>query len=81
MLTASFSFYTEQEETEGFHHVETPNISVGSNVAGDGGSEIQPDYLSKDKKHERKIESKVEEGILETNEHHQLQKQASVKKG
>ena len=50
------------------------------NEAGGEDSEIQPASLTKDTEHERKIESKLEV-LVETSEHHQLQKQASVKKG
>ncbi|KAF3456923.1 hypothetical protein FNV43_RR01577 [Rhamnella rubrinervis] len=69
----------EQEEAEAFQRAESPKILAGLNEAGGGDSEIQSAFLTKDTEHERQIESKLEEVLVETSGHRQLQKQASVK--
>lgn len=71
---------TGQEETEVLPLAESPKLSAVSNEAGGGDNEIEPASLSNETEAEKQIESKMEEILLETIEH-QLQKQASVKKG
>lgn len=67
---------TEEKEEE----PESPKLSTGSNEAGGGDNEIEPACLSTETEHEKQMESKMQEILLETTGH-KLQKQASVKKG